>query len=601
MEDDWLPDDPSLSITQRMARIMAALEYLKALPALRDDTEADAYFALGGDTPAERKRRLSLQAAAYPERKAPKPHKRKLKKKNEATEIKISLDAEMTHVHVKYVSRFVNGLVLNQLPTNMKVLYGSGLNLVPKVVYVFVSGLNETDFKAEDDTVGSGIHNFKISTSKVMPFLHREFPGYLRMRFYPDSDTGMTKQEIFQSPLTSREKKQRKSQVRKQLSLPDLELTIDQLREQGYPIHSSKVLSEETYVSDSDWLETKSFSHSGLHTFAMDCEFCQTPTGKMLARVSLVNFQGEVVYDSFVKPQSEIIDYLTKYSGITKEDMDNATTTFEEARSKLLEIIAEEDILIGHSLDCDLKVLKIKHPRVIDTALIYDSSRGRSFKPGLRSLAEMYLGRKIQQGEADGTGHSSVEDLLACLDLVKLKLIEGASFGRNDKFHLIFEKLELNNSPEKVLLIDERPQLYAADLNHSSAIVVTAENDEAALAAYKNAELPRLSIIGFNELLRLSNASATEASRTEKLALLDARLEEIYQRLPNNAVFIVSTDGGSRERVKELMKVRKRFQESHQDVSDMKGEDIWDNEKALDLIAARDVASSGLLFIKVKK
>lgn len=615
MSDENLADGTaSLSISTReeiLARMKAFVEWQKVesreailASILFDDEDADTDEKEERlwNVIAERKRRLSSQQGVIqPEKKAPKPHKRKLKKNNESLEIYITLDPEMTHVHVKHLSRFVNGLVLNQKQANLQVLHGTGLNLVAKIVFVFVSGVNETDFEAEVATDGSSIHTIKESTSKLMPFLHQEFRGYLRIRFYPDSDSAMTKQEVFQSPLTPRERKQRKRQARKQITLPDLMLTLDQLREHAYPIHSSSLrsLNEEAHALKGDWLETKSFSHTGLHTFALDCEFCQTPTGKMLARVSLVNFQGEVVYDSYVKPQSEITDYLTKYSGITKEDMDNATTTFDEARSKLLEVIAEEDILIGHSLDCDLRVLKIKHPRVIDTALIYDSERGRSFKPGLRTLASTYLGRKIQQGEVDGTGHSSVEDLLACLDLVKLKLIEGPSFGRNDRFHLIFERLELNDSPEQVLLIDERPQVYAADLNHSNAIVVTAEDDDAALDAFMNAEIPRLSIIGFNSLLRLTDS--VEVSRADKLADLDVRLEDIYEKLPSNSVFIVSSDGGSRKRLNELMKVRRLFQKSQQDVSEMKAEDIWDNEKDIEMVAARDSASSGVLFIKVKK
>lgn len=38
-----------------------------------------------------------------------------------------------------------------------------------------------------------------------------------------------------------------------------------------------------------------------------------------LARVSIVNFYGEVILNKYVKPTREITDYRTEFSGITPE------------------------------------------------------------------------------------------------------------------------------------------------------------------------------------------------------------------------------------------------------------------------------------------
>lgn len=43
----------------------------------------------------------------------------------------------------------------------------------------------------------------------------------------------------------------------------------------------------------------------------------------MLARVSVVGYNGEVLYDTFVSPSEPIVDYRTKYSGVTKESLVN--------------------------------------------------------------------------------------------------------------------------------------------------------------------------------------------------------------------------------------------------------------------------------------
>ena len=52
---------------------------------------------------------------------------------------------------------------------------------------------------------------------------------------------------------------------------------------------------------------------------ALDCEMIGVGfDGKqhMLARVSIVNSHGQVVYDSFVAPQEKVVDYRTPVSGI---------------------------------------------------------------------------------------------------------------------------------------------------------------------------------------------------------------------------------------------------------------------------------------------
>jgi len=97
-------------------------------------------------------------------------------------------------------------------------------------------------------------------------------------------------------------------------------------------------------------------------------------------------------------------------------------------------------ILLGHSLESDLKALKICHPLCIDTALIYHHPRGRPLKPGLAWLTKKWCGREIQtRGEG---GHDPEEDARACLDLLKKKMENGPGFGEFKIDHeSIFERM----------------------------------------------------------------------------------------------------------------------------------------------------------------
>lgn len=45
--------------------------------------------------------------------------------------------------------------------------------------------------------------------------------------------------------------------------------------------------------------------------FALDCEMCYTVAGSEVVSITVVNLNGEVVYDTYVKPTNRVIDYNT--------------------------------------------------------------------------------------------------------------------------------------------------------------------------------------------------------------------------------------------------------------------------------------------------
>ena len=143
---------------------------------------------------------------------------------------------------------------------------------------------------------------------------------------------------------------------------------------------------------------------------AVDCEMVgvgPTPdTDSALARVSIVNYHGHQVYDSFVKPKETVTDYRTFVSGITPQLLQSART-LEAVQADVADLL-DGKILVGHSIRNDLDVLLLGHPR----RDIRDTSRYPGFRqlaggktPGLKKLAREVLGVDIQSGE-----HSSVED-----------------------------------------------------------------------------------------------------------------------------------------------------------------------------------------------
>ncbi|XP_073401707.1 RNA exonuclease 1 homolog isoform X2 [Dendrobates tinctorius] len=92
--------------------------------------------------------------------------------------------------------------------------------------------------------------------------------------------------------------------------------------------------------------------------FALDCEMCYTTKGLELTRVTVINYQLKVIYDTFVIPDNKIVDYNTRFSGVTEEDLQNTTITLRDVQAVLLSMFSCDSILIGHSLESDLFALK---------------------------------------------------------------------------------------------------------------------------------------------------------------------------------------------------------------------------------------------------
>ncbi|NXJ01294.1 AEN nuclease, partial [Psophia crepitans] len=157
---------------------------------------------------------------------------------------------------------------------------------------------------------------------------------------------------------------------------------------------------------------------------AIDCEMVGTgPQGRLseLARCSVVNYEGDVVYDKYVQPELPIVDYRTRWSGITKQHMKSAIP-FKVAQAEILKILKDK-IVVGHAIHNDFQALKYFHPkdRTRDTSRIPVLNQ-RAGLPGranvsLKSLARHLLQKKIQVG---CKGHSSVEDAQTAMELYRL-------------------------------------------------------------------------------------------------------------------------------------------------------------------------------------
>mmetsp|Transcript_44816 Transcript_44816/g.54229 ORF Transcript_44816/g.54229 Transcript_44816/m.54229 type:complete len:356 (-) Transcript_44816:57-1124(-) len=199
-----------------------------------------------------------------------------------------------------------------------------------------------------------------------------------------------------------------------------------------------------------DKSETDSPMHGKERYLALDCEMVGVgPNGcrSALARVSIVDWYGDIVLDTYVRVGQPVTDFRTFVSGIRAQDIQSDRAMRLDQCRALVKKILHGKILIGHGLENDLRVLKVKHPwcDVRDTAKYppfmgqyVDANGGCQFRPRkLRDLAWEEFGKVIQ---AYGKAHSSTEDAVAALELYKKHM--------NDWDELIMWQIQMNWSKQ---------------------------------------------------------------------------------------------------------------------------------------------------------
>lgn len=183
-----------------------------------------------------------------------------------------------------------------------------------------------------------------------------------------------------------------------------------------------------------------------------DCEMGYTVCGFELMRLTAVTWpEGDTCIDVLVRPQGAILDFNTRFSGIIPEVYNSAipygaAKAFDDllpppppgskappqygkagpmaivespiaARELLCSYITPLTPLIGHALENDLNVVRLCHPRIIDTVMLFPHPKGLPIRYGLKVLTKQRLDRDIQMGGA--SGHDSAEDARATGELVR--------------------------------------------------------------------------------------------------------------------------------------------------------------------------------------
>lgn len=207
-----------------------------------------------------------------------------------------------------------------------------------------------------------------------------------------------------------------------------------------------------------NFVSTPANDHCPNKAVAFDCEMGYTVYGMELVRLTATSWpDGAELVDVLVQPFGEVLDLNSKYSGVFPEDLARAVpwsvggkppspkpgerkilqmvSSPEVARDLFFSIISPETILIGHGLENDLNAMRMVHPKIVDTVLLYPHRRGLPIRMGLKVLMEQQLNRRIQVDT--GEGHDSAEDARAAGDLVRFKIQKEWASMQSDGWKLV--------------------------------------------------------------------------------------------------------------------------------------------------------------------
>ena len=224
------------------------------------------------------------------------------------------------------------------------------------------------------------------------------------------------------------------------------------------PDHLFEEVSDQTVEHFMSFAKTPShFAPGRRGAVVLDCEMV-TVSGNYTeaVRISAIDYlTGETLIDAYIQPTREVIDYRTRYSGVTADIMNIAymegrvLSSWLEARTKLWRFIDEETILIGQALENDLRVLHMIHFHIVDSYILARAAIGpeghRAW--GLRSLCASLLNLEIQNHGKKG--HDSLEDCLAAREVVLWMTLHPEEFKKWGAVRLEEEKQKREEQKKK--------------------------------------------------------------------------------------------------------------------------------------------------------
>ncbi|KAF9869831.1 3'-5' exonuclease [Colletotrichum karsti] len=182
---------------------------------------------------------------------------------------------------------------------------------------------------------------------------------------------------------------------------------------------------------------TPSGSRETRQAVALDCEMGVAFDGESeLIRLTMIDyFTSEILLDSLISPAVPMQNYNARYSGISRQDMDEARRKgkcvhggYAAAREAVWRWVGPDTVVVGHAVHNDLASLRWIHPLVVDSLVLATAAKAEKDKREAEEEEARKEAEEEQQiiealhaaARARATGED-IEDLMSFDDEQKTK------------------------------------------------------------------------------------------------------------------------------------------------------------------------------------
>ncbi|CAL5323644.1 unnamed protein product [Camellia sinensis] len=270
----------------------------------------------------------------------------------------------------------------------------------------------EVFLSKHDKLFGSRIRDPRKKSAVTLARFLKTFSREDDLKFFDNKMHWYSKQDILRKFIEESREVESPVQMLVRLTLEHPQYPLDY----SFPSH------------EEGWLRMK-LSTNQIKKFpkmlAVDCEMvlCEDGT-EALVRVCAVGRNLQVKLNELVNPNKAVADYRSDITGVSAEDLDGVTCSLANVQESMKKLLRDgKTVLIGHSLNNDLKALKLDHGRVIDTSLIFKHGDETNFRrPSLNNLCKAVLGYEVRK---EGAPHNCLDDATAAMKLVLAKIESG--------------------------------------------------------------------------------------------------------------------------------------------------------------------------------
>jgi len=151
---------------------------------------------------------------------------------------------------------------------------------------------------------------------------------------------------------------------------------------------------------------------------ALDAEYVETINGKEPLQVSILDYDGNVIFNRYFKPTADVVEMRQPRKTLLKK-LKSKLVNYADYKNDIVTILKDK-VIIGHDLIHDIRALGLNPDefKIVDTAYLPPFMTNTKKSLSLKILTKLYLNRNIQSASKLRM-HNARENAKAALNLVR--------------------------------------------------------------------------------------------------------------------------------------------------------------------------------------